>query len=42
MWRDHGVRHLVLVNLTPMQPSLRRGVASMPLMTTVIRRMKRL
>jgi alkanesulfonate monooxygenase SsuD/methylene tetrahydromethanopterin reductase-like flavin-dependent oxidoreductase (luciferase family) len=30
-WRDHGLRYAVLVNLSLLQPSLRKGVgASLP------------
>jgi phthiodiolone/phenolphthiodiolone dimycocerosates ketoreductase len=41
-WRDHGVRYLVLVNGTPMQRSLRNGVAAMPAFTRILHRLKKL
>jgi phthiodiolone/phenolphthiodiolone dimycocerosates ketoreductase len=41
-WRDHGVRYAVLMNASPMQRSLRRGVAAMPAFASVVRRLKRL
>ncbi|MFV8053029.1 LLM class flavin-dependent oxidoreductase [Mycobacterium sp. 48b] len=42
MWRDHGVRHLVVVNFGPMGPSLRTGLATLLPFNTVVRRLKRL
>jgi phthiodiolone/phenolphthiodiolone dimycocerosates ketoreductase len=42
MWRDHGVRHLVVVNVGPMGPSLRTGLATLLPFNTVVRRLKRL
>ncbi|MCW2730024.1 MAG: class flavin-dependent oxidoreductase [Mycobacterium sp.] len=41
-WRDHGVRYLVLVNATPMQRSLRNGLAAMPAFTRILHRLKKL
>jgi phthiodiolone/phenolphthiodiolone dimycocerosates ketoreductase len=41
-WRDHGVRYLVLSNVSPLQRSLRKGLASARHFTTVIRGLKRL
>jgi phthiodiolone/phenolphthiodiolone dimycocerosates ketoreductase len=41
-WRDHGLRYLVLVNLTPMQRSLRNGLAAMPAFTRIVHRLKKL
>ncbi|NKZ11394.1 LLM class flavin-dependent oxidoreductase [Mycolicibacterium septicum DSM 44393] len=42
VWRDHGVRHLVVVNFGPMGPSLRTGLATLLPFNTVVRRLKRL
>jgi phthiodiolone/phenolphthiodiolone dimycocerosates ketoreductase len=41
-WRDHGVRYLVLSNVSPLQRSLRKGLASTRHFTTIIRGLKRL
>jgi phthiodiolone/phenolphthiodiolone dimycocerosates ketoreductase len=41
-WRDHGVRYLVLVNVTPLQRSLRNGLAAMPAFTRILHRLKKL
>jgi phthiodiolone/phenolphthiodiolone dimycocerosates ketoreductase len=42
VWRDHGVRHIVVVNFGPMGPALRTGVATMLPFNTVVRRLKKL
>ena len=42
VWRDHGVRHIVVVNFGPMQPSLRGAVGTMRPFNKVIRGLKRL
>lgn len=42
MGRDHGVRHLVVVNFGPMGPSVRTGLATLMPFNTVVRRLKRL
>jgi phthiodiolone/phenolphthiodiolone dimycocerosates ketoreductase len=42
VWRDHGVRYLVLINATPLQRSLRNGLAAMPAFTRIVRRLKKL
>jgi phthiodiolone/phenolphthiodiolone dimycocerosates ketoreductase len=41
-WRDSGVRHMVISNASMLQPSLRKGLASMPAFTKVIRGLKKL
>ncbi|UMB72491.1 LLM class flavin-dependent oxidoreductase [Mycobacterium paraterrae] len=41
-WRDHGVRYLVLSNVSPLQRSLRKGLASARHFTTVLRGLRRL
>jgi phthiodiolone/phenolphthiodiolone dimycocerosates ketoreductase len=41
-WRDHGVRYLVLSNVSPLQRSLRKGLASARHFSTIIRALKRL
>jgi phthiodiolone/phenolphthiodiolone dimycocerosates ketoreductase len=41
-WRDHGVRYIVVCNISTLQPSLRKGLtASIPL-ATILRRLKKL
>ena len=41
-WRDHGVRYIVVCNISTLQPSLRQGLtASIPL-ATILRRLKKL
>lgn len=42
VWRDHGVRHIVVVNFGVMQPNLRNGLATMLPFSRVIRGLKRL
>ncbi|MBB3749665.1 phthiodiolone/phenolphthiodiolone dimycocerosates ketoreductase [Mycolicibacterium sp. BK634] len=42
VWRDHGVRHLVVVNFGPMQPNVRKGVATMLPFSKVLRGLRRL
>jgi phthiodiolone/phenolphthiodiolone dimycocerosates ketoreductase len=42
VWRDHGVRHIVVVNFGPMQPDVRGALATMRPFNTVIRGLKRL
>jgi phthiodiolone/phenolphthiodiolone dimycocerosates ketoreductase len=41
-WRDHGVRYLVLSNVSPLQRSLRKGLASTRHFTAIIRGLKQL
>ena len=41
-WRDHGVRHLVVNNLSFLQPTLRKSFASIPQFFTILRRLKKL
>lgn len=42
VWRDHGVRHIVVVNFGPMGPGLRSGLASTGPFNKVVRGLKRL
>lgn len=42
MWRDHGVRHIVVVNFGPMQPNVRGALGTMLPFNKVVRRLKRL
>ena len=42
VWRDHGVRHIVVVNFGPIQPSVRGALGTMLPFNKVIRRLKRL
>jgi len=42
VWRDHGVRYIVVVNFGPMQPSLRTGLATVLPFNRVVRGLKRL
>jgi phthiodiolone/phenolphthiodiolone dimycocerosates ketoreductase len=42
VWRDHGVRHLVVVNFGAMQPNLRRGLGTMLPFSRVLRGLRRL
>ena len=41
-WRDCGVRYLVLINGSPMQRSLRKGLAAMPSFVKVVNRLQKL
>jgi phthiodiolone/phenolphthiodiolone dimycocerosates ketoreductase len=41
-WRDHGVRYVVLINVSPFQRSLRRGLASMPPFAKIVHRLRKL
>lgn len=40
-WRDCGVQYMVLFNLSIMQPSLRKGLASLMPFNQIVRRLKR-
>ncbi|WP_197379660.1 LLM class flavin-dependent oxidoreductase [Mycolicibacterium mengxianglii] len=42
VWRDHGVRHLVVCNVSALQPSLRRGMASLGPFHRILRGIRRL
>lgn len=42
VWRDHGVRYLVVANVTPLQRSLRNGLAAMPAFSRIVHRLKKL
>ncbi|WP_018603897.1 LLM class flavin-dependent oxidoreductase [Mycobacterium sp. 155] len=41
-WRDSGVRHLVVVNVGPLQRSLRKGMLSTVLFGRAVRKLKKL
>ncbi|MDT5001125.1 MAG: phthiodiolone/phenolphthiodiolone dimycocerosates ketoreductase [Mycobacterium sp.] len=41
-WRDHGLRYAVVLNLSTLQPSLRRGLAASIPLATILRRLKKL
>jgi phthiodiolone/phenolphthiodiolone dimycocerosates ketoreductase len=41
-WRDHGVRHLVVANLSMLQPSLRKGLATGAPFFKILRGLKKL
>lgn len=41
-WRDHGLRYLVVCNVTFMQPSLRKGLASNAPFLRILRGLKKL
>lgn len=42
VWRDHGVRHIVVVNFGPMQPDVRGALKTMRPFNKVLRGLKRL
>jgi phthiodiolone/phenolphthiodiolone dimycocerosates ketoreductase len=42
VWRDHGVRYAVVVNASAMQPSLRKGMATMLPFARVMRGLRKL
>jgi phthiodiolone/phenolphthiodiolone dimycocerosates ketoreductase len=42
VWRDHGVRYIVVVNFGPMQPNVRGALATMLPFNKVVRGLKRL
>ncbi|MBV8788556.1 MAG: LLM class flavin-dependent oxidoreductase [Mycobacterium sp.] len=41
-WRDHGMRYAVVGNLSPLQPSLRNGLAATIPFTQILRGLRRL
>jgi phthiodiolone/phenolphthiodiolone dimycocerosates ketoreductase len=41
-WRDHGVRYFVLANVSPLQRSVRKGLASARHFNAILRGLKRL
>ena len=41
-WRDHGVRHLVLVNVSGLQRSLRKGIAASVPFVRILRGLRKL
>ena len=42
VWRDHGVRHIVVVNFGPMQPSVRGALGTMLPFNKVVRGLRKL
>ncbi len=42
VWRDHGVRYIVVVNFGPMQPDVRGALRTVLPFNKVVRRLKRL
>ena len=42
VWRDHGVRYIVVVNFGPMQPNVRGALATVLPFNKVVRGLKRL
>jgi phthiodiolone/phenolphthiodiolone dimycocerosates ketoreductase len=41
-WPNHGLRYLVLCNLSPLQPSLRRGISASAPFIKILRELKKL
>jgi hypothetical protein len=41
-WRDHGLRYAVVLNLSTLQPSLRRGLAASIPLATILRGLNKL
>ena len=41
-WRDHGVRYIVVCNISTLQPSLRNGMAASIPLAAILRRLKKL
>jgi phthiodiolone/phenolphthiodiolone dimycocerosates ketoreductase len=41
-WRDHGVRYIVVLNISTLQPSLRKGLAASIPFAKLLRRLKKL
>lgn len=41
-WRDHGVRYIVIANLSTVQPSLGKGMAATIPLSKILRRLKKL
>jgi phthiodiolone/phenolphthiodiolone dimycocerosates ketoreductase len=41
-WRDHGVRYIVVFNISTLQPSLRKGLASSIPLAAILRGLKKL
>jgi phthiodiolone/phenolphthiodiolone dimycocerosates ketoreductase len=42
VWRDHGMRYLVVCNVSILQPSLRKSLAASAPFFKILRRLKRL
>ncbi|MDT5144728.1 MAG: phthiodiolone/phenolphthiodiolone dimycocerosates ketoreductase [Mycobacterium sp.] len=41
-WRDHGLRYIVVLNISTLQPSLRKGLAASIPLATILRGLKKL
>jgi phthiodiolone/phenolphthiodiolone dimycocerosates ketoreductase len=41
-WRDHGLRYIVVANVSTLQPSLPKGLAASIPLATILRRLKKL
>jgi phthiodiolone/phenolphthiodiolone dimycocerosates ketoreductase len=41
-WRDNGLRYIVVLNISTLQPSLRKGLAASIPLATILRRLKKL
>jgi phthiodiolone/phenolphthiodiolone dimycocerosates ketoreductase len=41
-WRDHGLRYIVVSNISFLQPSLRKGLAASSPLATILRGLKKL
>jgi len=41
-WRDHGVRYIVVCNISTLQPSLHKGLATSIPLAKILRRLKKL
>jgi len=41
-WRDHGVRYIVVANMSTLQPSLRNGLAASLPLATILRGLNKL
>ena len=41
-WRDHGVRYVVVSNISTLQPSLRKGLAASIPLAAILRGLKKL
>jgi phthiodiolone/phenolphthiodiolone dimycocerosates ketoreductase len=41
-WRDHGLRYMVVCNISTLQPSLRKGLAASIPLAAILRGLKKL
>jgi phthiodiolone/phenolphthiodiolone dimycocerosates ketoreductase len=42
VWSDHGVKHMVVCDISALQPTLRRGMAAMLPFSRILRGLRRL